>query len=117
MTLTRMVRQFKTLFFLQLTKANHSVLLFVSVTKTSLSKLTNAGGSVSGKSVAGVTDTVEATEQVDAVTISTDTSHLSTFIHIFTTDNYCQVTLFQPKCAIPSRSRGIRSTTIQGFRN
>ena len=44
--------------------------------------LTNTGRSVSGEPVAQVTNTVETTQQVDAVTISTDTCHLSTLVHV-----------------------------------
>ena len=43
---------------------------------------TDARGPVGGESVSRPTDTVETTEEVDTVAVSTDTGHLSTLVHV-----------------------------------
>jgi len=46
--------------------------------------VTYAGGPIRSESVSQMTDTVEATQQVNTVAISTDTGHLTTLIHVYT---------------------------------
>ena len=49
--------------------------------------MTYAGGPVRCEPVPEETDTVETTEQVDTVAVSTDTGHLTTLVNIYT-DTY-----------------------------
>ena len=51
---------------------------------------TNTGGPVSSESVSNVTDAVETAEQINAVAISTDTSHLTTLVHVYTNTHASQ---------------------------